>query len=71
MSKRISAVIITFLFGAFGIQWFVFKKKAHYPLFGILSVLFFWTTIPTWIAWYHIITILMMDDAAFEKKYVV
>ena len=67
MSKRATTALVSFFFGAFGLQWFILNK----PLLGILSILFFWTTIPAWIAWYHIITLLMMDDGAFDKKYAV
>ena len=65
MNTRMTVVLVSFFLGGFGIQWFLLKK----PVNGILSMLFFWTTIPVWIAWYHIITMLMMTDEAFEEKY--
>ena len=62
---RITTALVAFILGGFGIQWFILKK----PAYGVLSLVFFWTTIPAWIALYHVIVMIMMTDEAFEKKY--
>lgn len=65
MSNRILATLVAFFLGGIGGEWLVLRKPVNF----VLSLLFFWTTIPCWIAFYHIIVFLMMSDEKFEKKY--
>jgi TM2 domain-containing membrane protein YozV len=41
--RKSTAFTLALLLGGFGAQWFYFGKK----LYGVLSILFFWTFIPS------------------------
>ena len=65
MNKRTSVAFDSLIFGGLGIQWFLLEK----PAYGLLSIFFCWTTIPSWIAIYHVVLMLTMSDENFTKKY--
>ena len=62
--KLVAALLALFL-GAFGIQYFYLGRKVA----GILSLLFFWTGIPSLIGLIHGIMLLLSSDEDFAKKY--
>lgn len=67
MKPRAIAALLAFFLGAFGGQKFYMGRTGA----GILSLLFFWTTIPSWIALYDLIMCAVMKDAEWERKYMV
>lgn len=63
--NRFVAAILAFLLGGFGIQWFYLGRT----MYGVLSILFCWTFIPSVIAFIHFILLLISSDEAFNEKY--
>lgn len=63
-NKIVAALLAVFL-GGFGIQWFYLGKT----LYGILSLVFFWTTIPAIISLIHFVILLISSDEEFNAKY--
>ncbi len=63
--NRFVAAILAFLLGGFGIQWFYLGKT----MYGVLSILFCWTFIPSIIAFIHFIMLLISSDEVFNAKY--
>lgn len=65
MKNKSTAVLLAFFFGGFGAQHFYLGHKTA----GVLSVLFFWTFIPAFLAYVSIVKLLLMSDADFNAKY--
>lgn len=63
--NKLVAALLAFFLGGFGIQWFYLGKT----LYGVLSLVFFWTAIPAIIAFIHFIVLLVSSDEAFNAKY--
>jgi TM2 domain-containing membrane protein YozV len=63
--NRVTAALLAFFLGGFGLQWFYLKQ----PEKGFLSIIFFWTGIPAIIALYHTFVFLTSDDFQFNEKY--
>lgn len=64
--NRSLAIALAFLLGGLGIEWFYVNR----PLQGVLSILFFWTFIPCFVALFHVIYWLTINDEKFNKIYV-
>lgn len=62
-NRYIAALLALFL-GAFGAQHFYMGNK----LWGIVSLVFFWTYIPSFIGFYHAIRFFLMTDSQFQSK---
>lgn len=62
---KIVAALLAFFLGGFGIQWFYLGRT----IYGILSILFCWTFIPSVISFIHFIILLISSDASFDAKY--
>lgn len=65
MKNRTTAAILAFFLGGIGVHRFYLGQM----LYGFLSLLFFWTLIPSLIAFIDFIIFLTMTDAAFNQKY--
>ncbi|AKD04369.1 NINE protein [Pontibacter korlensis] len=65
MRNKTTAALLAFLLGGIGIQHFYLGKTVQ----GVLSILFFWTLIPAFIAIIDIIRFLLMSNAEFDRKY--
>ena len=65
MKSKTTALILCWLFGGFGIHHFYLGKTGA----GVLSVLFFWTAIPLFVAVVNFFQILLMSDEQFDLKY--
>jgi TM2 domain-containing membrane protein YozV len=63
--SRVTAAVLAFFLGGFGIHKFYLGKTAQ----GVLYLLFCWTFIPAIIAFIEFIIYLTMSDEAFEEKY--
>ena len=63
--SRVTAAVLAFLLGGFGIHKFYLGKIAA----GVLYLLFCWTFIPAIIAFIEFIIYLTMSDEEFEAKY--
>lgn len=63
--NRIVAALLAIFLGGFGIQWFYLGRT----MYGVLSLLFCWTGIPTIIAIIHFVLLLISSDEAFNAKY--
>ena len=63
--NRFVAALLAFILGGFGIQWFYLGRK----MYGILSILFFWTGVPAVISLIHFIFLLISSDDSFNAKY--
>jgi len=63
--SRVAAIILAFFLGGFGVHKFYLGRVAA----GILYLLFFWTFIPSIIAFIEAIIYLTMSDEAFAEKY--
>lgn len=63
--NRFVAAILAFVLGGLGIQWFYLGKTMN----GVLSLLFCWTFIPSFISFIHFILLLLSSDDAFNAKY--
>ncbi len=63
---RITAALLSFFGGTFGIQYFYLGKT----LAGILCLVFCWFFFfPTFLGFLEGIILLLMSDAAFDRKY--
>lgn len=65
MKNRMVAGLLAILLGSVGIQHFYLDRIGY----GILSILFFWTGIPSVIGIIQGIIILMQTDEEFKEKY--
>ncbi len=63
--NRFVAALLAFFLGNFGIQWFYLGRT----IYGIFSILFCWTFIPSIISFIHAIILLISSDASFDAKY--
>jgi predicted RNA-binding Zn-ribbon protein involved in translation (DUF1610 family) len=63
--SRVAAALLAFFLGSFGVHKFYLGRIAA----GFLYLLFFWTLIPTIIAFIEFIIYLTMTDEAFAAKY--
>lgn len=65
MKSRVTAALIAFFLGGIGIHRFYLRQTG----LGILYLVFFWTFIPSIIAFIDFIVLLLMSDEAFDVKY--
>lgn len=65
MKNRIVAVLLAFFLGGFGIHKFYLGKNFA----GILYLIFSWTLIPSLLAIFDFIGLLLMSDQAFNAQY--
>lgn len=65
MKKRSTAIVLAWFLGGFGGQKFYLGKTGA----GVVSILFFWTLIPAFIAVYDIIKFACMSNEDFDKQY--
>ena len=63
--SRATAALLAFFLGTFGAH----KFYLGHPILGIVYILFFWTFIPTIIAFIEFIIYICMSDEAFAAKY--
>ncbi|POP43852.1 hypothetical protein CHU32_18270 [Superficieibacter electus] len=63
--NRTAAIFMAFFLGAFGGHKFYLGKVGM----GILYLLFFWTIIPSIVAFVECIMLLCMSDDEFARKY--
>lgn len=63
--NRVTAALLAFFFGGFGVHKFYLGRTTP----GILYLLFFWTLIPAFLAWIDFIVLLCSDDNSFNRKY--
>ncbi|MDU0369591.1 TM2 domain-containing protein [Hymenobacter endophyticus] len=65
MRNKTTAALLAFFLGAFGGQYFYLGRVGA----GIACLLFSWTLIPSFIAFYHFIKFLTMSEEAFNLQY--
>lgn len=65
MKSKSTAVLLCFFLGGFGAQAFYLDRTVR----GVLSLVFFWTFIPTMIAFVEFFILLCMSDIEFNRKY--
>lgn len=65
MKNRVAAALIAFFAGGFGIHHFYLGNKGK----GIAYLLFFWTLIPSILAFIDFFVLIFMEDREFDKKY--
>jgi TM2 domain-containing membrane protein YozV len=65
MRNRVAAALIAFFFGGFGIHKFYLGQTIS----GIIYLLFFWTLIPSIIAFFEFLILLFMSDRAFDAQF--
>jgi TM2 domain-containing membrane protein YozV len=63
--NKVVAIILTLVFGAFGIHKFYLGKIRS----GVLYLLFSWTFIPLLLALFDLIVLLTYSKQNFNKKY--
>ena len=63
--SRIAAALLAFFLGGIGVHKFYLGRVG----WGIVYLLFFWTLIPSFIAFIEFIVYLCMSDEAFAAKY--
>ena len=64
--SRIAAALLAFFFGGLGVHKFYLRKFG----FGFLYLVFFWTLIPSIIAFFECIIYLCESDEKFETRYI-
>ncbi|MFC4476997.1 TM2 domain-containing protein [Flavobacterium chungangensis] len=65
MKSRVTALILTFFLGGIGIHKFYLGQSVQ----GIFYFLFCWTFIPSILALFQFIGLLLMSDHSFNLKY--
>lgn len=65
MKSKTTAILLAFFLGAFGAHQFYLGRKG----LGILYIVFFWTLIPSLLAFIDFIMLIVMRDDEFDKKY--
>nr|WP_315224629.1 NINE protein [uncultured Flavobacterium sp.] len=65
MKSKLTAAILAFFLGGFGIHKFYLGQSSQ----GILYLLFFWTLIPSILAFFQFFGLLFMSDYTFNRKY--
>lgn len=63
--SKIAAALLAFFLGGFGVHKFYLGQIG----LGILYLVFFWTFIPSIIAFIEFIILLTMSDESFNQKY--
>ena len=63
--SKIAAALLAFFLGGFGVHKFYLGQVGR----GVLYLLFFWTFIPSIIAFIEFIIFLTMSDEEFNRKY--
>jgi len=63
--SRISAALLAFFLGGFGVHKFYLGKIGQ----GFLYLIFFWTFVPAFIAFIEFILYLCQSDEDFARKY--
>jgi TM2 domain-containing membrane protein YozV len=63
--NKVALLLITFCFGGLGAHKFYQKKY----LLGVLYLLFFWTYIPTLVAWVEFIIYACKSEAELQQRY--
>ncbi|WP_459176158.1 zinc-ribbon domain and TM2 domain-containing protein [Ewingella americana] len=63
--SRLSAALLALFLGAFGVHKFYLGKVGQ----GFLYLIFFWTFIPSIVAFIEFILYLFMSDEEFARKY--
>ncbi|BAM99085.1 hypothetical protein [Bacillus phage PM1] len=64
MKNKITAALLAFFFGGFGVHKFYLNQGR-----GIWYLIFCWTFIPAVIAFIEFIILLTMSDEVFDAKY--
>lgn len=65
MRNRVAAALIAFFVGGFGIHQFYLGNKGK----GVAYLLFFWTFIPSILAFIDFFILVFMEEREFDKKY--
>lgn len=65
MKNKIVAALLAFFFGWFGVHKFYLGEN----LAGVLYLLFCWTFIPSLVAFFEFLGLLLMSDERFNAKY--
>ncbi|WP_290966539.1 NINE protein [Flavobacterium sp.] len=65
MKNRVTALVLTFFLGGIGIHKFYLGQSVQ----GIFYLLFCWTFIPSILALFQFIGLLLMSDHSFNLKY--
>lgn len=65
MKSKPTAILLCFFCGWLGIHKFYLGENVA----GILYLLFFWTLIPSFIAFFEFFLLVFMTDADFDDKY--
>ncbi|MDJ0733621.1 MAG: NINE protein [Nostocaceae cyanobacterium] len=65
MKNKITAALLCFFLGALGVHKFYLGQN----LAGILYLLFFWTFIPSIIAFVEFFLLILMSDDDFNRKF--
>ena len=65
MKDRVVAALLAFLLGGLGVHKFYLGKTGQ----GILYLLFCWTFIPSVVAFFEAILLVLMEKDAFDKRY--
>ncbi len=65
MKQRTTAILLCFFLGGFGIHKFYLGKNVE----GILYLIFFWTCIPSLIAFFEFFGLCFMSDREFEARF--
>lgn len=62
---RFAAALLGLFLGIIGAEWFYLGRT----MYGILSLVFFWTGVPSIINFIHGILLLISSDEDFDRKY--
>ncbi|MEG3849934.1 NINE protein [Microcoleus sp. herbarium19] len=65
VKDKTAAVVLAFVLGGFGVHKFYLGNN----LAGILYLLFSWTLIPSLIAFFDFLGLLLMSEQAFQAQY--
>ena len=63
--SRLTACLLAFFLGGFGVHAFYLGQKTK----GVLMLIFFWTLIPSFIAFIDFIVMATMKDETFNSKF--
>ncbi|MCK5015453.1 MAG: TM2 domain-containing protein [Candidatus Peribacteraceae bacterium] len=65
MKNKTITILLTIFLGGFGGHYFYLERITS----GILSLLFCWTLIPSFVAFINLIQFITMSDEKFNQKY--